>query len=141
MTIIIYYFVMLHYDYLFYIYRLLIYYNTLSFSRYSSRAESISKLSPFCDSFSRRTKSAPSPSMTQAHKITYTAILVGYPCVATVLGRRRRRHPSLDAFAIVVGPTETRQRAGSPFAPYVTGRRPVTRSSHLATSSSMEAHV
>jgi hypothetical protein len=58
-----------------------------------------------------------------------------------MLGRRRRRHPSLDAFAIIVGPTETRQRAGSPFAPYVTGRRPVTRSSHLATSSSMEAHV
>jgi hypothetical protein len=60
---------------------------------------------------------------------------------SSLLGRRRRRHPSLDAFAIVVGPTETRQRAGSPFAPYVTGRRPVTRSSHLTTSSSMKAHV
>jgi hypothetical protein len=58
-----------------------------------------------------------------------------------VLGRRRRRHPSLDAFAVIAGPTETRQRAGSPFVPYVTGRRPATRSSHLATSSSMEAHV
>jgi hypothetical protein len=44
-----------------------------------------------------------------------------------MLGRRRRRHPSLDAFAVIVGPTETRQRAGSPFAPYVTGRRPVTK--------------
>jgi hypothetical protein len=59
----------------------------------------------------------------------------------TMLGRRRRRHPSLDAFAVVVGPTETRQRAGTPFAPYDIGRRPVTRSSHFATSSSMEAHV
>jgi hypothetical protein len=25
-----------------------------------------------------------------------------------MLGRRRRRHPSLDAFAVVVGPTETK---------------------------------
>jgi hypothetical protein len=58
-----------------------------------------------------------------------------------MLGRRRRRHPSLDAFAVIIGSTETRQRADSPFAPYVTGRRPMTRSSHLATSSSMEAHV
>jgi hypothetical protein len=58
-----------------------------------------------------------------------------------MLGRRRRRHPSLDAFAAIVGPTETRQRTGSPFVPYVIGRRPVTTSSHLATSSSMEAHV
>jgi hypothetical protein len=58
-----------------------------------------------------------------------------------VLGRRRRRHPSLEVFAVVVGPTETRQRAGTPFAPYDIGRRPVTRSSHRAASSSMEAHV
>jgi hypothetical protein len=57
-----------------------------------------------------------------------------------MLGRRRRRHPSLDAFVVIAGPTETRQRAGSPFVPYVTERRHVTRSSHLATSSSMEAH-
>jgi hypothetical protein len=47
-----------------------------------------------------------------------------------MLGRRRRRHPSLDAFAAIVGPTETRQRTGSPFVPYVIGRRPVTRLSH-----------
>jgi hypothetical protein len=59
----------------------------------------------------------------------------------TLLGRRRRRHPSLDAFAVIAGSTETRQQAGSPFVPYVTGRRPVTRSPHLALSSSMEAHV
>jgi hypothetical protein len=58
-----------------------------------------------------------------------------------LLGRRQRRHPSLDAFAVIAGPMETRQRAGSPFVPYVAGRRPVMRSSHPATSSSMEAHV
>jgi hypothetical protein len=58
-----------------------------------------------------------------------------------LLGRRRRRHPSLEAFAVVAGPTETRQRAGTPFAPYDIRRRPVTRSSHRAASSSMEAHV
>jgi hypothetical protein len=58
-----------------------------------------------------------------------------------MLGRRRRRHPSLDAFVVIAGPMETRQRAGSPFVPYITGQRPVTRSSNLATSSSMEAHV
>jgi hypothetical protein len=33
-----------------------------------------------------------------------------------LLGRRRRRHPSLEAFAVAVGPTETSQRAGTPFA-------------------------
>ena len=58
-----------------------------------------------------------------------------------LLGRRRRRHPSLEAFAAVVGPTETRQRAGTPFARYDIRRRPATRSSHRAASSSMEAHV
>jgi hypothetical protein len=61
--------------------------------------------------------------------------------VATLLGRRRRRHPSLDAFADLATPTETRRRADLPFIPHVAGRRPVTRSSHLATSSNMEAHV
>jgi hypothetical protein len=58
-----------------------------------------------------------------------------------MLGRRQRRHPSLGAFAVNVGPTETRQRAGTPFAPYDIGRRPMARSSHRAASSSAEAHV
>jgi hypothetical protein len=53
----------------------------------------------------------------------------------------RRRHPLLEAFAALAAPTETRQRADLPFASYAIGRRPVTRSSHLATSSSMEARV
>jgi hypothetical protein len=43
--------------------------------------------------------------------------LTGMP----LLGRRRRRHPSLEAFAVVVGPTETRQRARTPFAPTTSG--------------------
>jgi hypothetical protein len=58
-----------------------------------------------------------------------------------MLGRRLRRHPSLDAFVVLAAPTETRQRAELPFVPYVTGRRPVTRSSHLVTSFGIEAHV
>jgi hypothetical protein len=58
-----------------------------------------------------------------------------------MLGQRRRHHPSLDAFADLAAPTETRRRAYLPFVPHVTGRRPATRSSHLATSSNMEAHV
>jgi hypothetical protein len=33
-----------------------------------------------------------------------------------MLGRRQRRHPSLEAFAAVAGLTETK-RAGTPFAP------------------------
>jgi hypothetical protein len=60
---------------------------------------------------------------------------------ASLLGRRRRRHPSLEAFTVAVGPTETIQRAGTPFAPYDIGRRPVTRSSLRAASSNREAHV
>jgi hypothetical protein len=58
-----------------------------------------------------------------------------------MLGRRRRRHPSLDAFAGLAGLTDTRRLADLPFVPRVEGRRPVTRSSHIAASSNMEAHV
>ncbi len=57
-----------------------------------------------------------------------------------MLGRRRRRHPSLDAFAVLAAPTETRQRADSPFIPHVTERRPVTRLSHLATLSTVQQY-
>jgi hypothetical protein len=57
-----------------------------------------------------------------------------------VLGRRQRRHPSLEAFAAVVGPTEIK-RAGTPFAPHDIRRRPATRSSHHAASPNSEAHV
>jgi hypothetical protein len=58
-----------------------------------------------------------------------------------LLGQRRRRHPSFEAFAVLAAPTVTRQRADLPFVSYATGRRPVTRSSHLVTLSRMEAHV
>jgi hypothetical protein len=58
-----------------------------------------------------------------------------------MLGRSRRHHPSLDAFAVLAAPTMTRQQANLPFVSYTAGRRPVTRSSHLATSSRMEARV
>jgi hypothetical protein len=58
-----------------------------------------------------------------------------------MFGRRRRRHPSLDASVDLAAPTETRRLADLPFVPHVAGRRPVTRSSHLATSSDMEARV
>jgi hypothetical protein len=46
-----------------------------------------------------------------------------------MLERRQRRHPSLEVFADVVGPTEIK-RAGTPFAPYDIRRRPAMRSSH-----------
>jgi hypothetical protein len=58
-----------------------------------------------------------------------------------MLGRRRRRHPSLDAFASLAAPTETKRLADLLFVPCITGRRPVTRSPHLADLSNMEAHV
>jgi hypothetical protein len=48
--------------------------------------------------------------------------------LAHVLGRRRRRHPSLDAFADLAGSMEARRRADSPFVSHVAGRRPVTKS-------------
>jgi hypothetical protein len=58
-----------------------------------------------------------------------------------MLGRRRRCHPSLDAFVDLAAPTKARRRADLPFVPHVAGRRLVTRSSHLAISLYMEAHV
>jgi hypothetical protein len=58
-----------------------------------------------------------------------------------MLGRRRRHHPSLDAFADLAVPTETRRLADLPFGLRVAGRRPMARSSCLAASSNMEAHV
>jgi hypothetical protein len=42
---------------------------------------------------SRRTKPAPSPSGTKAHKLTYTVILVGYSCVATAHNNTHVNYP------------------------------------------------
>jgi len=57
-----------------------------------------------------------------------------------MLGRRQRRHPSLEAFAAVAGLTETK-RAGTPFAPFGTRQRPAATSYHGASSFSPKAHV
>jgi hypothetical protein len=57
-----------------------------------------------------------------------------------LLGRRQRRHPSLEAFAAVAGLTKTK-RAGTPFARFGTRRRPATALSHSAASPSSEAHM
>jgi hypothetical protein len=57
-----------------------------------------------------------------------------------MLGRRQRRHPSLEAFTAVAGLTETK-RVGTPLALFGTRRRPATTSSRSAASSSSEAHV
>jgi hypothetical protein len=35
--------------------------------------------------------------------------------ICTLLGQRRRRHPSLEAFAVLAAPTMTRQRVDLPF--------------------------
>jgi hypothetical protein len=57
-----------------------------------------------------------------------------------LLGRRHSRHPPLEVLAGAAGPTKTK-RARIPFARYDARRRPATRSSHRAASSSSEAHV
>jgi hypothetical protein len=55
-----------------------------------------------------------------------------------MLGRRRRRHPSLDAFTDLTKPTEAKR---PPFIQYAARRRPTTRSLRLAASSNAKAHV
>jgi hypothetical protein len=57
-----------------------------------------------------------------------------------VLGRRQRRHPSLEAFAAVDW-SDGDKTDGDTLRPYDIRRRPATRSSHRAASSSSEAHV
>jgi hypothetical protein len=42
---------------------------------------------------------------------------IGRSTIYSLLGRRRRRHPSLDAFASVAAPTETRRLAGFTLRP------------------------
>jgi hypothetical protein len=63
------------------------------------------------------------------HQVTLSNWSLG----GQMLGRRKRRHPSLEAFAAVTGPTETK-RARTPFARYDIRRRTATRSSHRAAS-------
>jgi hypothetical protein len=77
--------------------------------------------------------------------MSYEATISSYggntTVMAKLLGRRQRRHPSLNGFANLAAPMETRRLAELPFVPRVTGRRPVTRSSHLTALSNMEAQV
>jgi hypothetical protein len=57
-----------------------------------------------------------------------------------MLGRRQRRHPSLEVF--VDNRWSDRDRAGRDTLRLIgTRRRPATKSSHSAASSSSEAHV
>jgi hypothetical protein len=67
-------------------------------------------------------------------------ILEGKPNANHVLGRRQRRHPSLEAFAAAAELTETKQ-AGAPFACSAPDEDRRRRASHSAASSSSEAHV
>jgi hypothetical protein len=57
----------------------------------------------------------------------------------TMLGRRQRRHPSLEVFAAAAGLTDKTGR--DTLRLIGTRRRPATKSSHSAASSSSEAHV
>jgi hypothetical protein len=57
-----------------------------------------------------------------------------------LLGRRQRRHPSLEVFAAAAELTETKQ-AGTPFACTAPDEDWRRRASHSAASSSSEAHV
>jgi hypothetical protein len=58
-----------------------------------------------------------SPELHHQIKQSYTKLVGWWEGWGRLLGRRQRRHPSLEAFAAVVGPTEIK-RAGTPFAPY-----------------------
>jgi hypothetical protein len=84
-----------------------------------------------------RARAASPPSKRRLrHQVTLSNWSLG----GQMLGQRQGRHPSLEAFAAVAGPTETK-RAGTPFACYGTRRRPATQSSHRAASSGSEAHM
>jgi hypothetical protein len=63
-----------------------------------------------------------------------------YKLSKALLGRRQRRHPSLEVFAAAAELTETKQ-AGTPFACTAPDEDWRRRASHSAASSSSEAHV
>jgi hypothetical protein len=71
-------------------------------------------------------------------KHVHYVICLHFP--ASMLGRRQRRHPSLEVFADNHWPD--RDRAGRDTLRLIgTRRRPATKSSHSAASSSSEAHA
>jgi hypothetical protein len=59
----------------------------------------------------------------------------------TLLGRRRRRYPSLQAFVNSLHQRRQEDRRGSPFALFTARRRSTTKSLHPTSSPDLEAHV
>jgi hypothetical protein len=70
------------------------------------------------------------------HQVTLSNWSLG----GQMLGRRQRRHPSLEAFAAVADSTKTK-RAGTLFASFSTRRRPAVTSPRSTASSCSKAHV
>jgi hypothetical protein len=58
-----------------------------------------------------------------------------------MLGRRRRRYPSLQAFVNSLLQRRQEDRRGPPFALFTARRRPTTKSLHLTSPPDLEAHV
>jgi hypothetical protein len=58
-----------------------------------------------------------------------------------MLGRRRRRYPSLQPLSISLHQRRKNDRRGPPFALYTTIRRPTTTSPRLTSSPDREPHV
>jgi hypothetical protein len=62
-------------------------------------------------------------------------------CIYIVLGRRRRRYPSLQPSPISLHQRKQNDRRGPPFVFYNTRRRPTTTSPRPTSSPDFEAHV
>jgi hypothetical protein len=58
-----------------------------------------------------------------------------------MLGRRRRRYPSLQPSSISLHQRRQNDRRGPPFVLYTTRRRPMTTSPHPTSSPDLEAHL
>ncbi|KAL5674398.1 hypothetical protein ACJX0J_018704, partial [Zea mays] len=73
-------------------------------------------------------------------RLRHQVTLSNWSLEGQMLGRRRRRHPSLEAFAAAAELTQTKQ-AGTPFACTAPDEDRRRRASHCAASSSSEAHI
>ena len=58
-----------------------------------------------------------------------------------MLGRRRRRYPSLEAFVALLQQRRQDDRRGPPFTLFTARQRPTTKSLHPTSSPDLEAHV
>jgi hypothetical protein len=58
-----------------------------------------------------------------------------------MLGRRRRRYPSLQPSSTSLCQRKQKDQRGPPFALYTTRRRPTTASPRPTSSLDLEAHV